>query len=155
MGTRSRDSRIMPWAKGRCATNEPPRCPSPFPFCSWKVFCSERLGDLFKATQPVSCAASMLFLELEGRGGGGGKPNAGAVFMLGTDLWWHVLGRHLDRKLGDCLLFIVPWYLSLLGSSQISHSWPTSSLGVESPWSYREGEYSTSCFSTGPAIFRL
>ena len=24
-GTRSQDSRIMPWAKGRCSTNEPPR----------------------------------------------------------------------------------------------------------------------------------
>ena len=27
-GTRSQDMGIMPWAKGRCSTAEPPRCPS-------------------------------------------------------------------------------------------------------------------------------
>ena len=29
-GTRSRDSRIAPWAKGRCQTAEPPRDPQDF-----------------------------------------------------------------------------------------------------------------------------
>ena len=31
-GTRSQDSKIMPWAEGRCLTAEPPRHP-PFFFC--------------------------------------------------------------------------------------------------------------------------
>ena len=31
-GTRSQDSRITPWAKGRCLTAEPPRLPVSFSF---------------------------------------------------------------------------------------------------------------------------
>ena len=27
-GTRFQDSRITPWAEGKCSTTEPPRCPS-------------------------------------------------------------------------------------------------------------------------------
>lgn len=33
----------------------------------------------------------------------------------------------------DCFPLIVPWYLGLPGSSQVSHSGPTVSTGLESP----------------------
>ena len=48
-GTQSQDSRITPWAEGRCSTTEPPRCPK------WITF-------LFP------CALSHYHLELSSRG---------------------------------------------------------------------------------------
>ena len=38
-GTGSRDSRIMPWAEGRCSTAEPPRHPIPCIFFFFLLFC--------------------------------------------------------------------------------------------------------------------
>ena len=39
-GTQSRDSRIMPWAKGRCQIAEPPRDPRGFIYLFFKIFIS-------------------------------------------------------------------------------------------------------------------
>ena len=43
-GTQSQDPRIMTWAKGRCSTTEPPRCPCFLYFYDMAVF----LQDFFK-----------------------------------------------------------------------------------------------------------
>ena len=42
-GTRSQDSRIIPWAEGRCPTAEPPRHPSECPFEMKLLWCSARV----------------------------------------------------------------------------------------------------------------
>ena len=41
-GTRSWDSRIMPWAQGRYSTAEPPRCPNTL---IWKAIPSKTYHD--------------------------------------------------------------------------------------------------------------
>ena len=70
------------------------------------------------------------------------KLRAGVRAMLCTDLWWGASWGPCRWESG----VIVPWYLGLPGSGQISHSEPTVSLwaGVALP---------SPALSTGPAVF--
>ena len=74
-GTRSWDSRIMPWAEARCSTTEPPRCPiyfsflnSPFRMCisrTWVLSSPVIQGCVPKAALWVSGHLALRDASLE------------------------------------------------------------------------------------------